>query len=60
MTSLSVHVNRNYSEFLEDYPECIHMKAVVHATSTWDAIHSLSPAQYFEGTYHPINVMIIV
>ena len=53
-TSLSSILECNYSEFLEKFPECLHIQAVMHASSKLDAIHCLSPVQYFLGTYETL------
>ena len=49
MSSLSTHINCNYSDFSQALVKCIHIAAVVHLTSGIDAVHCLSPAHDFAG-----------
>lgn len=47
--TLSTQINCTHSKFTQEFPKCIHMVAVIHASSTIDAIHCLSPSQDFLG-----------
>ena len=44
--TLSTHINCQYSQYTNDFPECIHIKVVNRVSST---VHGLSPSQDFSG-----------
>ena len=49
MSSLSTHINWNYSDFSQAFMKCIHIAAVVQLTSGIDSVHCLSPVHDFAG-----------
>ena len=47
--TLGTHINCQYSQYTQDFPECIHMMVVNRISSTIDALHGLTPSQDFSG-----------
>ncbi len=49
MNSLNAEIKYDYSKFTEDFPNCIHIDAVIHILTEVDAVHCITPDMEFEG-----------